>query len=283
MTFGPSDPSGAGGIQADLLTGASLGCHVVTVTTALLVRDTANTESVQPVAAECVDDQARCLLEDMPVKAFKVSGLYTPEAVSAVAQVVADYPEVPLVLHLGTDSPKTTESGDEDTAEDALLAQLELLGPQGHVVMVDHHRLESWYSEGLLARGDTENALQALLNLGPRHVFLTNVPHAGGAPVNVLAEQAPQAEAWVWQTPPGSYRGVGSTLSAAIAAMLARERPLREAVIDAQRFTRRAMESAYQPGMGREVLDRFFWVRSSDDETGEGPDASPTTKDGKSG
>ena len=263
LGFAPSDPSGASGVQADLLTAASLGCHVLTVLTALLVQDTAEVEGAQLLAPDFIDDQARCLLEDMPVQALKVGGLYSPEAVSVVAQVAADYPDVPMVLHLGVDSIRAS---DDDSSDSTVLAQLELLVPQAHVVVVDHRRLDAWYAEGLLAKGDTENAVQALLALGPDHAFITDVPHAGGAPVNVLAGSGPQAEAWSWRRLPGSYRGAGSTLSAALTALLARGVPLRQAVIDAQQYTRRALEAGYQPGMGGILPNRLFWAGTSSDE-----------------
>ena len=68
MTFAASDPSGGAGIQADILTLASMGCHPLSVLTAITVQDTLGVEGIQPLDAEWVADQARCLLEDMPTK-----------------------------------------------------------------------------------------------------------------------------------------------------------------------------------------------------------------------
>jgi hydroxymethylpyrimidine/phosphomethylpyrimidine kinase len=75
LTFAASDPSGATGMQADLLTLASMGCHPLSVVTAITVQDTTGVEGVLPLEAEWVADQARCLLEDMPVDAFKIGAL----------------------------------------------------------------------------------------------------------------------------------------------------------------------------------------------------------------
>jgi hypothetical protein len=98
LTFAPSDPSGGGGMQADLLTLASMGCHALTVVTAITVQDTTGVEGVLPMEAEWVADQARCLLEDMPVDAFKIGALASVENIAAVAEILADYPDVPLIL-----------------------------------------------------------------------------------------------------------------------------------------------------------------------------------------
>src|SRR5688572_4959891 len=100
LIFGPFDPSGASSLPADAVTCAALGCHPLSTLTAILVQDTAVTEEIHPVAPEQIDDQARCLLEDMNVQAIKVGPLYTPEAVSVLAQIAADYSHVPFVLHL---------------------------------------------------------------------------------------------------------------------------------------------------------------------------------------
>lgn len=232
---------------------------MLSVLTAWLVQDSAALEAVNPLPPDAIDDQARGLLEDMTVAAFKVGALYTPEAVSVVAQVLADYAGVPMVLHLGAESRPVTEPDATDSEEAVVQASLDLLVPQAQLVVIDHARLERWFSDGWLPVGNAETALQALLALQPAHVLVTGVPHAGETPVNVLAGAAPQAEAWSWRRLPVSFLGAGSTLSAALAVLLARQQPLRQAVIDAQQFTRQALEAGYRPGMGRCFPDRQYW------------------------
>src|SRR3546814_9674383 len=100
LIFGPLDPSGSSSLPADAFTCDSLGCQPFSTLTATLIQDTAGIEDIQPLAPELIDDQARCLLEDMNVQAIKVGPLYTPETVSVLAQIAADYNHVPLVLHL---------------------------------------------------------------------------------------------------------------------------------------------------------------------------------------
>ncbi len=98
LAFAASDPTGGAGIQADLLTVASLGCHPLSVITALTVQDTAGVDAVMAVDASWVADQARALLEDMPVAAFKLGLLGSVEVIAAIAEIVSDYPDVPLVF-----------------------------------------------------------------------------------------------------------------------------------------------------------------------------------------
>jgi len=97
MTFAASDPTGGAGLQADILTFASMGCHPLSVVTAITVQDTRGVEGIQALDAEWVADQARALLEDIPVDAFKIGVLGSVESIAAIAEVVSDYPDVPLV------------------------------------------------------------------------------------------------------------------------------------------------------------------------------------------
>ncbi len=98
LTFGPTDPVGAVGIQADLASFAAMGCHGLSVITALFIGDTARIEDMQVIDPDWVSDQARVVLEDMPVAAFKVGAVGSIENVSAIAEIVSDYPDIPLVF-----------------------------------------------------------------------------------------------------------------------------------------------------------------------------------------
>src|ERR1700676_620424 len=88
LAFAASDPAGGAGIQADLLTLASMGCHPLSVITAITVQDTLGVEALQPIDADWVADQARCLLEDMPVDAFKIGALGSVENIAPLAEFV---------------------------------------------------------------------------------------------------------------------------------------------------------------------------------------------------
>jgi hydroxymethylpyrimidine/phosphomethylpyrimidine kinase len=83
LVFAASDPSSGAGIQADMLTLASLGCHPLTAITALTVQDTVGVQSAHPVSAELLEQQARVILEDMPVAAFKIGLMGSVENVLA--------------------------------------------------------------------------------------------------------------------------------------------------------------------------------------------------------
>jgi len=144
LTFGAADPIGAIGIQADLASFAAMGCHGLSVITALLVADTARVEGVQPIDADWVADQARVVLEDMPVAAFKVGAPGSVENVSVIAEIMSDYPDVPLIL----DPFLSALPQQEQDSEDLLLAVRELLIPQTTLLLASAAELgrlaETW-------------------------------------------------------------------------------------------------------------------------------------------
>ena len=118
LSFAASDPTGGAGIQADLLTLASMGCHPLSVITALTVQDTAGVDEILVIDSEWVMDQARMLLEDVPVAAFKLGMLGSPESMAVIAEILADYPDIPVVL----DPVLASGRGDEFTTDDMISA-----------------------------------------------------------------------------------------------------------------------------------------------------------------
>src|ERR1700741_521708 len=126
LVFAATDPSGGAGLQADIMTLSSMGCHPLSVVTAVTIQDTMGVDDFSPIEAEWVADQARCVLEDMPVAAFKIGLLGSIDQIAAIAEVVSDYPEVPLVL----DPVLASGRGDELVTEEMVAALKELLIPQ---------------------------------------------------------------------------------------------------------------------------------------------------------
>ena len=97
LSIAGSDSGGGAGIQADILTLASIGCHPLPVITGITVQDSARVEALLTMDAKWVDDQARCVLEDMPIAAIKLGLLCSVEIIAVIAEIVSDYPDVPLI------------------------------------------------------------------------------------------------------------------------------------------------------------------------------------------
>lgn len=259
LTFSYSDPSGVGGIQADLLAMVSLGAHPLSVLTAVTVQDTAGLLEWHAVDPDTVEDQARALLEDVPVAAIKVGTLASIEAVTLVAEILADYPGLPVV---GQPSFGLLADDDGD-AEAAAEAWHELILPQTTLHVAGAHDLRR-----LIERDDGQTAMAAreLLECGCEGLLLMGAAEGGGAAADLLFLADGQTERHVWDIAPGACRGVAETVAAAAAAALAGGDPLREAVLQAHGYTQRAVAAAFSPGMGGRLPDRMFWARGEADD-----------------
>lgn len=263
LTFGAADPVGATGIQADLATFAAMGCHGLSIITAILVGDTARIEDIQVVDVDWMADQARVILEDMPVSAFKVGAVGSIENISAIAEIVSDYPDIPLILDPFI-SAMPSQEGDDD---DNLIAIRELLIPQTTLMLasaVELNRLAETWREPVPGDALQLDAMR-IIEMGCEHLFVTGLPGETHEIVNVLFDESGIIRRDSWQRLPGSFSGAGSTLSAAICAMLANGLEVPEAVSEAQEFTLAALAHAQRLGMGKLIPDRYFWARETDE------------------
>jgi hydroxymethylpyrimidine/phosphomethylpyrimidine kinase len=275
LTFAASDPSGGAGIQADILTLASMGCHPLSVITAITVQDTLGVEAVQPIDADWVADQARCLLEDMPVDAFKIGALGSVENIAAIAEILSDYPEVPLIL----DPVLASGRGDELANDEMLHALRELLLPRTTILTpnsMEARRLADVEDEEEPSLATCANRL---IESGCEFVLITGTHEPTPQVINTLYSKSGVVRSDSWQRLPGNYHGSGCTLASAIAAMLANGLDLPEAVREAQDYTWHTLQKAYRPGMGQFLPDRLFWAREDDAEPRIDEDALPASPD----
>ena len=236
-----SDPTGGAGLQADLLTIAALGCHPLSVLTALTVQDTSGVVELQAVESRLVESQARCLLAELPVAAIKLGVLGSADNARALAALLKAQ-RAPLVV----DPVIASARGDPLASEASLAAMQQEILP--------------------LATVATPNLLEAkrlggaarLLELGCRYVLVTGTHADTLEVVNTLYDRSGVVREDRWQRLPGSYHGSGCTLASAIAALLARGRDLPHAVGEAQEFTWRALAAGFRPGTGQYLPQRFF-------------------------
>lgn len=257
LIFGPFDPTGSDGLPADAITCAALGGHALSTLTALTIQDSAKSESVYPCAAEQIDDQARCVLEDMPVQAIKVGAIASIEAVSAVAQIAADYSNVPLVLHLGPQEVDTEDSsGEDDQVEDLVGATLELLVPQAYVVVLEARRLSQWITEDVLEAAGQTAGPQALQTIGADWVLLLGSQQRPGHTVNVLVGPENETVSLPWVAPPDRVRDSGGIVATALAALLAKGLTVPEAAALACAHAELTLAQSFQPGMGQRIARR---------------------------
>jgi hydroxymethylpyrimidine/phosphomethylpyrimidine kinase len=257
MSFNANDPSGASGISADLATIAAMGAHGLPVITSLLIRDSAEVFEAHEIDSDAVIDQARSVLEDITIAAWKVGFLGSAEGVSAVAEILSDYTDTPLVSYL----PNLSWM-DDDAQMGYLDAFRELILPAS-LVLVGNHKtltdflLPDWEAE----RSPSARELAvAATEHGCEYVLVTGVQLPDQFIDNVLASAQGAVAGERFERFEASFVGAGDTLSAALAAILSSGTALDVAVSEALSFLDQALDSGFRPGMGGVVPDRFFWA-----------------------
>lgn len=264
MAFNANDPSGAGGLSADLTAMSSASAHVLPVVTGSYIRDTTAVRDHIAFDEEAVTDQARCALEDMPVQAFKVGFAGTPENLSAIAQITSDYAEAPVITYM-----PDLSWWDEIEIETYLDACTELLLPQTTVLVGNHSTLWRWLLpewEGDRPPGPREIARAAAVH-GVSYTLVTgfNAPDQYleshlASPESVLASAR-------YERFEATFSGAGDTLSAALCALVAGGADLQTACAEALTYLDQCLDAGFQPGMGNAVPDRLFWAHDGEDDT----------------
>lgn len=267
LVFAATDPSSGAGLSADILTLASMGCHPLIVATAITVQNTSGVEGVFPIDSDWVADQARAILEDVPVAAFKVGVLGSADNIGVIAEVVSDYPEIPLIL----DPVLASARGDEFVDEESLEAIRDLLIPQTTILTPNTHELRLISGQDDDSDESEETLAMRLVSAGCEYVLVTGTHAPTPDVANTLYGERGRIRVDRWTRLPGSYHGSGCTLASALAATVARGIDVGDAAREAQEYTWQALRNGFRPGMGQFIPDRLFWAR--DESEAESPDA----------
>jgi hydroxymethylpyrimidine/phosphomethylpyrimidine kinase len=260
LTIAGSDSSGGAGIQADLKTFAAFGVYGASAITALTAQNTHGVQGIHAVPAGFVAAQLESVLSDLHPGAVKTGMLADAEIVATVARMLRARPYRPLVV----DPVMVATSGDVLLKPEAVDTLRRDLVPLAHLITPN-------LAEAAILLGTSEaeceaemlDQARALLRLGCATVLLKG-GHAGGeAAVDVLADAAGTERLALARLDTPHTHGTGCTLSAAIAALLARGAPLDEAVRRAKAYVWHALRHgrALGVGHGRGPLDHLFAIR----------------------
>lgn len=268
MTFNANDPSGAGGLTADIAAVLSAGAHPLAVVTGTYVRDTAEIFNHFSLDEEAVADQARSALEDMPVVALKVGFVGSPENISTIAVIAADYPDLPLIAYM-----PDLSWWDDSEIESYQDAFRELLLPQTTVLVGNHSNLWRWLLPDWSSERNPSprDIAKAAASVGVPYVLVTGIPATDQFIDNVLATPDTVLYSEKFERFEAIFSGAGETLSAALTALLANGQDLPAATAEALTYLDHSLDAGFQPGMGHVVPERMFWAQT---DTGDEDDTA---------
>jgi hydroxymethylpyrimidine/phosphomethylpyrimidine kinase len=243
LVIAGSDSSGGAGIQADIKTITMLRGYAMTAITAVTAQNTAGVTATEVLSPDMVVAQIDACLADIGADAVKIGMLGSAETAHAVASRLTDL-DVPIVFDPVMVATSGAELADAGTvAAFGALMKLAAVTTPNLPELAVLSATQCLNDEAIIAAGWSlaeRNGCAILAKGGhaddDRVVDRLFIPDGGFASFD-----DPRIDT-------RHSHGTGCTLSSAIATLLGKGWPLRDAVGEARQFVRKALARA--PGFG---------------------------------
>ncbi len=252
LTIAGSDSGGGAGIQADLKTFSAFRVFGMSVITAVTAQNSLGVQGVENLSPPFVAQQLRSVLGDFGTDAAKCGMLSTAPIIEAVAGVLGEHRVEKLVV----DPVMVAKSGDHLLQPDARKALIERILPLALVVTPNLPEAEALAGIPVTDRADMAEAARRIHALGPRYVLVKG-GHLKGDAVDLLWNGRETTEFTAPRVDSANTHGTGCTLSAAIAASLARGQALGDAIRAAKAYVTKAIREGFKAGRGVGQLRHF--------------------------
>lgn len=247
LTIAGSDSGGGAGIQADLKTFHRFGVFGTSAIAAITAQNTLGVTEWQAVPVRLVRAQIEAVASDLSPDAVKTGMLGSAEIISAVAETIRRY----KLPHYVLDPVMVATSGDLLVESGAVAAIREELVPLADLITPNADEGAVLAGFPINNRGDMLRAAESIAAMGARAVLIKG-GHIRGEDPRIVVDLLYDGELTEFRhdrIETTSTHGTGCTLSAAIAAELAKGATLRDAVGSAIDFVHEAIRTA--PGLGR--------------------------------
>jgi hydroxymethylpyrimidine/phosphomethylpyrimidine kinase len=241
-----SDSGGGAGIQADIKAVTAMNAFAATAITALTAQNTEGVHGVVAVDPAFIAQQIEVVLTDIGADALKTGMLHSAEVIGVVAASLKKHaPGVPLVV----DPVMVAKGGHRLLLSEAEAALRDTLVPMAALITPNLPEAEVLTGFPVRTEADMARAAEHLARLGAQAVLLKGGHLEGDVVVDLLFVGGRIERFEDRRIPSRSTHGTGCTLASAIAAGLAQKMSLKDAVVRARSYVRRAIETA--PGFGR--------------------------------
>ena len=257
LTIAGSDSGGGAGIQADLKTFSALGCFGMSAITALTAQNTCGVRAIHGVPPDMLASQIDAVVEDIGVDAVKIGMLHSPEIVQAVADAIDRH----ALRHVVLDPVMVATSGAVLIDSPAIAALVRELFARAVLITPNLEEASLLVGHTLTGEQDMQAAALELLAKGAQAVLLKG-GHLAGDVVSDLLQVAGAAPYWMRapRIATANTHGTGCTLSSAIAAYLALDHSLIDAIEAARVYVRGALSAGatIKTGQGSGPLNHGF-------------------------
>ncbi|CAO3646181.1 unnamed protein product [Cunninghamella blakesleeana] len=272
LTIAGSDSGGGAGIQADIKTISALQVYATSVVTAVTSQNTLGVNGIQQLPASFVVQQLETVLSDIGTNAIKTGMLSSVDIINAVVDTLKKFPEASR--YLVVDPVMVSTSGSRLLSEDAIQTYLNRLLPISYIVTPNIPE-----TEVLLGLNDQDNkikdvndmrlAAQKLAAYGPKYILvkgghLPQEKNDSKYVIDVLYDVSSQQFTEITNhfIDTQNTHGTGCTLSAAIAAELAKGANINDAVKTATTYIQEAIATSKESvGKGPGPVNHFHNLR----------------------
>lgn len=268
LSFSVLDPSGAGGIQANIETAASLGCHCAPIITALCASGAAPDTEMISIDPTIIIEQARSVLENMDVQAINVGFLGSLPNAEAIHSILQDCKSIPIVTQPSLYFLE--ESNPEHS--DIIDAYCNLILPQSNIA-----NFSLFEAREIARETDTvDTTAHTIVSCGCDTVIITGTGKQTQAFQNSVFDAKGLIKDYRWEQEATNCHGSSGTLSMALATYLGHGFNQTQAIEQAQKFTWQSMRASRELGFGRRTPHRFHWADKNIKASKDNPPSSNT-------
>lgn len=253
LTIAGSDCSGGAGIQADLKTFSAHGTFGMSVIVSVVAENTNRVISIQNMDPRIVGDQIDAVFEDIRVDGVKVGMLSNAEIMKITAEKLRQYqPPAPVI-----DPVMTAKGGGVLMQRDALQMLIQEIIPLAFLLTPNIPEAETITGLKICGTDEMEAAARIIHGMGARNVLIKG-GHLAGDAEDILFDGIKITRFRTQRIKTQNTHGTGCTYSSAIAANLAKEMGLQEAVGAAKTYITSAIEHSLPIGKGHGPVNHFY-------------------------
>lgn len=253
LTIAGSDCSGGAGIQADLKTFSSLGTYGMSVITSVVAENTCGVISSFDIPVNMIDDQINAVFEDIRVDAVKIGMMSTSRVMGAVAEALEKFMPSKVVVDpvmLAKDGCELMQLKAVETLKEKIIPITFLLTPNiPEAQMITGIKIKTI--------DDMKSAAQQIYKMGAKNVLIKG-GHYNGDPIDLLFAGDEFYSFNGRRINTKNTHGTGCTLSSAIAANLAKDNDIYDAVKLSKIYISKAIENSLEIGKGSGPLNHFY-------------------------
>ncbi|MDM9996380.1 hydroxymethylpyrimidine/phosphomethylpyrimidine kinase [Bartonella henselae] len=239
-----TDPTGGAGIVRDIETAAHFQIKANLAITCINVQNDNHVAEIVPMCEKLIAAQMRAALEVNPISAIKIGMTGNQAIIAAICNVIEDYPHIPVIL----DPVLFASSGGKLITEPIIEIMINKLLPYVDLLTPNREEL-ALLSQTPLASCHKQAIQQAkkLLSFGPRSILIKGGHADGPLATDSFIDKTEIIDISTVRLT-RTIRGTGCILSSAIAAHLALNESMIQAIKNAKEYIYKLLLNHNQKG-----------------------------------